>query len=124
MAKSAGIVWTRDTLTPGLKEFTPKVDSMISKSVDYFDMRTEAYARSNAPWTDRTGNARNGLRTEPFHEPMKRHGIVLSHSVPYGIWLEVRWEGRYAIIVPTITHEGQELMQFIKGLLGKMGVRV
>lgn len=60
--------------------------------------------KSNAPWTDQTSNARNGLQTIPFHQG-KTHGYHLAHGVPYGIFLEVRWDGRYGII-PQATREG------------------
>jgi len=64
--------------------------------------RAESYARQNAPWTDRTGNARNGLRVAHEKTPMVVHRLITYHSMPYGIWLEVRWSGRYAIIGPTM----------------------
>lgn len=60
----------------------------------------EKFAQANAPWTDRTTDARKGLSGQAFAEP----GIVgasIVHSVPYGIWLENRFERRYAIIGPT-----------------------
>jgi len=60
--------------------------------------------RNNAPWSDQTTNARNGLHTTPFHDTGS-HGYHLAHGVPYGIWLEVRWDGRYGII-PQATQEG------------------
>jgi hypothetical protein len=93
---------TSDTLTPGLKAFPGKLDAQVAQTVDYFALRTEEYAKQNAPWTDRTGNARNLLHAEAFHEPPVRHGITLSHGVPYGIWLEIRFEGKNAIIGPTL----------------------
>lgn len=71
--------------------------------------------RANAKWTDRTANARNGLRTIPTHSK-NQHTIVLTHSMPYGIWLEVRWSGKYGIIPDAVRQGGQELM----GLLTKL----
>lgn len=116
----AKLVFTHDTLTPGLKEFPAKMDVEVGKTVDYFAIRAESYARDNAPWTDRTTNARNGLHTVTIHEPPVQHGIILAHSMPYGIWLEVRFEGRYAIILPTIQEVGPELMNGLRGLFGRM----
>lgn len=60
----------------------------------------EKFAKQSAPWTDRTTDARQGLSGEPFAE----NGIVgasIVHTVPYGIWLENRFDRRYAIIGPT-----------------------
>jgi hypothetical protein len=119
-ARSARLVITHDTLTPGLEEFPDVLDRALSRSMDFFTPQVEGYARSNAPWTDRTGNARNGLRATTEHSPGSRHAIVLSHSVPYGIWLEVRWDGRYAAIEPTINAMGPQVMQSIQGLIGRM----
>ncbi len=69
----------------------------------------ENYAKINAPWTDRTGNARNGLAARAYRQG-KEIGIIIYHQVPYGIWLEVRWSGRYAIINPTIEAMGPAVM--------------
>lgn len=111
---------TTDTLTPGLKEFPPKLDIAVARTVDYFAPNAESYMKQNAPWEDRTGNARNLLHATPFHEPPVQHGIVLAHGVPYGIWLEVRFEGRYSIIQPTIEAMGPEMMNTFAGLLSRM----
>ena len=62
--------------------------------------------KRNAPWTDRTGNARNTLRATPmiFHADPERFevGVVAGHGMEYGLWLEVRWAGRFAIVGPTV----------------------
>lgn len=76
----------------------------------YHATRAVAYARQNARWTDRTGNARNGLFARVNRSSMGKYELVLGHSVPYGLWLEVRWSGRYAIIKPTLDATGRELM--------------
>lgn len=76
----------------------------------------ENYMRNNAPWTDRTGNARNGLLARAFRDG-DEVGIDLFHSVPYGIWLEVKQSGQYAIIQPTIDHMGPIVMARYERLL-------
>lgn len=119
-SSSATLEITSDTLTPGIRQFPDEIDRGLSQVIDFFTPRVEAYARDNAPWTDRTTNARNGLRATPEHEFGSRHAIVLSHSVPYGIWLEVRFAGRYAIIDPTVAAQGPELMSTVRGLFGKI----
>lgn len=117
MARAARIVITSDTLTPNLKALPAKIEAAVAAAVDYSAVRAEGFARENAPWTDRTGNARSGLHTAPFHEFGSNHGYHIAHSVPYGIWLEVRWEGRYAIIEPTVQTMGPELMQMVSQIL-------
>lgn len=71
--------------------------------------------RKNATWVDRTANARNGLRSIPSHTKTQ-HVITLTHSVPYGIWLEVRWSGKYGIIPEAVRTGGQELMTLLTKL--------
>lgn len=75
-----------------------------------------AYMKSNAPWTDQTGNARNGLNgvVEADNEGVS---IVLFHSVPYGVFLETRWSGRYSIIMPTVKIYGKKYMSLVKSVM-------
>jgi hypothetical protein len=108
--------WTSDTLTPGLKKFPDALDRAVAQTMDYFAPRVEGYARQNAPWHDQTGNARSGLRATTEHAG-NQHTLILFHSVPYGIWLEVRWNGRYAIIGPTIDAQGPQLMNALRGVV-------
>lgn len=74
--------------------------------------------KTNAPWQDQTGNARNGLRARAEGAGNGAR-IVLSHSVPYGVWLEIRWGGRYAIIGPAIEEFAPRFMETAALLLFK-----
>lgn len=71
--------------------------------------RITAYARQNAPWSDRTGAARAGLDTTAYRSGSE---IVfdLYHSVDYGYWLEVIQSGAFAIIMPTLEAMSGEVM--------------
>lgn len=79
----------------------------------------ENFAKLNAPWTDRTGNARNGLAARPFRDG-DTIGIVIYHQVSYGIWLEVKWDGKYGIINPTIDAMGPQVMRRFDRLLERL----
>src|SRR4051812_1824074 len=59
------------------------------------------YAQENAPWTDRTGEARAGLDVDVDHDNGNAY-VSLFHTVDYGRWLEVIQSGRFAIIMPTL----------------------
>ena len=76
----------------------------------------EQYAKANAPWTDRTGDAR-----ERLHATVEETGpigtIVLSHGVDYGIWLEVANQGRFSIIPETIDAFGPRVMRSLQNLI-------
>jgi hypothetical protein len=106
-----GLVWSKNPfasdgraallilrLTRGLASYT-----------EGFAQRVQAYARENAPWQDRTGDARSGL-TAKGQQRLHQYSITLFHTVEYGLWLEVRWSGKYAIIRPTLEVMGPQFM--------------
>jgi len=114
--RQASFQWNSDNLTKNLKILPSKLDRALAAAVEYAATRSEASMRQNAPWTDRTSNARNGLHTVPFHDG-KNHGYHLAHGVPYGIWLEVRWDGRYGIIPQSVQEGGMMVMSLMTKLL-------
>lgn len=111
------IIWEEDTLTPGMAEFTIVANEAIQLLVEDLARRMQDYAQANAIWEDRTGEARKGLTAEA-ETSETISSITLYHTQTYGIWLEVRWSGRYAIIIPTIEHFGPILMTELDGLMG------
>jgi hypothetical protein len=95
--------------------FGPRVQAGMVAAANYTAPRAEAYMKSNAPWVDRTAAARNGLGTRVIVAP-ESVSIVLFHSVSYGVYLETRWGGKYAIIEPTIQITVPEFLAAIKRL--------
>jgi hypothetical protein len=73
----------------------------------------------NAPWTDQTGNARNGLKAKAGKDVEGVH-IFLFHRVSYGIWLEVAHEGRYQIIMPTLRFALPLVLATLRRVLERM----
>lgn len=61
----------------------------------------EAYAKSNRPWQDRTGKARQTLKGEKKNMGTSVR-CEISHGVDYGIYLEMCNERKYAILEPTV----------------------
>lgn len=115
-----GIRWYSDTLTPRAAGFMVAVVAGVDEILDQLAQQVQDYAQANAPWEDRTGAARDGLTAEHVSDGLFRDAIVLYHTVDYGIWLEVRWSGQYAIIIPTIEHMGPVVMGELEGLFGVM----
>lgn len=114
----SGFTWTIDTLTPGLRRLPKVTHDRLGIFMDFQSAKVQDHMRMNAPWTDRTSNARNGLFAKSVNTPLT-FSIVCYHTVPYGIYLEVKNDGKYAIIVPTIIEEGQRIMGALNGLLTK-----
>jgi hypothetical protein len=118
VAKS-GLIFDMDTLTPGIKSLPDNINTAIKGVMQYHEPQVESYMRNNAPWTDRTSNARNGLSAKAISEGTV-HAIVVFHQVPYGPWLELSNNGKYRIIVPTVISQGAEVMRTINGLLSRL----
>jgi hypothetical protein len=103
-------------LQTNLKTFEPKLDRGLVALTERAGQTITDTAKRNAPWTDRTTNARNGLETNVEHS-LNKHRITLFHKVDYGIWLEIAHAGKYRIIMPTLESEGRKLMRNANSLL-------
>lgn len=116
---AGGIVWTSDSLSPNLKAAPLKLRERLFTFMQYQESHVQDYMRNNASWTDRTSNARNGLFAKAVRNGSTM-SIVCYHTMPYGIWLEVRFSGRYAIINPTIQAEGQRIMGQLGDVISRL----
>ena len=110
----AHIEWSGD-LHDRLNQFGPRVKRAMVTAAKYIEPQALAYMRDNAPWTDRTGNARAGLNVET-EVNTNNVTMYLYHQVPYGPWLELRWSGKYQIINPTIEVFAPKLLQLVADL--------
>lgn len=78
--------------------------------------RIEAWMKQNAPWTDRTGNARQTLWAEAF-DFADVVVLAFGHGVSYGVFLELANAGRYAVITPALDYFSPRIWQDAKRLL-------
>lgn len=103
----SGII-LRDSMTKGIIQAEVVVLHEIEEDVLRTAIEALEYAKSNAPWDDRTGDARAGLDVD-----VRWEGEVIVwdmfHSVDYGLYLETRWNAKYAIIMPTLEMFAPEL---------------
>lgn len=118
-ARGSRFAWADTSLFDNMPRVDDRINAYIGAIVDYVATSTEGWMKQNAPWTDRTSNARNGLRARPGHAK-KRHWIYLAHGVAYGIWLEIRWAGRYSILKPGKDYATEQIQRMLQGLLDRM----
>lgn len=119
MAKSFTIELS--ALDHNLDKFDDRARVAIRATLDYQAARSETWMRSNAKWTDRTTNARNGLFA--MVDPTLGRDtwlLVLSHTVSYGIWLEVANSGKYAIVRPAWLKANVDTMRLLSKLFQRM----
>jgi hypothetical protein len=95
----------------------------MSRTTELYSLRSETYAKSKAPWTDRSGNARSGLSSiwlATVGSDGGKFEIDVFHRVPYGIWLEVKYNGRWSIINKTIDTQGKKFFETANQVFAKM----
>lgn len=116
------IAWQDQGLQDGLNNGGERIMREVDLLLQYYAPEIENWMKDNAPWTDRTGAARNGLAAR-FYTDRDGRGIIMYHQVPYGIWLEVRFSGRYGIIVPALEEWGPRVMEGTRNMLSQMRSR-
>lgn len=110
-----------DELDYNLRNFDARAAKAIKATLDFQAAKSETRMRTEAPWTDRTTNARNGLfATVITKNPGSAWMLLLSHSVSYGIWLEVMNSGQYAAVRPEFLKASREVMKRLSRLFERM----
>lgn len=107
------------SLERNLRSFNGNINALVAGVVAYRGQRSLDWMKTNAPWTDRTGNARQTLGAYSVHGD-DFHEIHLHGGMPYQIWLETRFGGRYAIIWPAVKFQGLALMNQLRGLANRL----
>lgn len=102
-----------DEVNRRLKGEMPRRVAGVFALIQIFAKRVEAQAKENAPWLDRTGHARKGLKGTA---ELEGEDIVLrlSHSVDYGLYLELAHGGKYAILRPTLESNLAEIKKTVR----------
>lgn len=110
-------------LEKGLNTFFGKSGRAQAALLAYAEasaIKLQNYSRDRAPWTDRTGHARQRL-TCTTSTVVNGYKLTLAHGVDYGVWLELAHEKRFAIIQPTILANSNEIMSGLNKLLERLG---
>ncbi len=118
MATSRSVVWVTapSDLAEAVEAYGDKVHVAVRAVADYVAQKLQDEARLNAPWTDRTGNARSGLYALVEETAEHLVSIYLSHTMDYGKWLELAHSQRYQIIMPTIEANVPVLERMLKDI--------
>lgn len=115
---ASGIRWIRSpqVLVDALDLYQRRLIAAIGELAHYFEPVIESYAKANAPWTDRTGNARQSLftATEIARDMVT---LYLSHGMEYGVFLELCNSGKYAIVMPTLQAHYGPIKQALDDLM-------
>lgn len=111
-------------LAKDLNLFGKNIKTVIHQMLDTTFEDMVNYAKTNAIWTDRSGNARRSIAKEDLSEG-DTVLFYLTIGVDYGIWLEVANDGKYKILQPTMTIYEPKIMALFESIgieLSKQGV--
>lgn len=117
---SASFKFDFSGLLKGLADAELKLKFALEAYAKTSAAKLENYAKRNARWTDRTGDARNRLKgdSEAYGSGYR---LSLAQGVTYGIWLEFAHERKYAIIEETINIVGsKDIMPGLAQLFGRL----
>lgn len=115
-----GFKLSADGLINGLTQFESKSDAAIRLYAETSALQLQSDAQQNAPWTDRTGHARQRLKGDAL-TVQNGYKLRLAHGVWYGVYLELAHAKRFAIIDKTIKYTGGfKIMPGFQNLLERM----
>ena len=131
-----------ETLAKNIEDYGRRLLVAIQAMATYWGQLCQDDARRNAPWQDRTGNARSGLffavdgfglepitgKVTPGAQESKTDVevisgddqhlvIILEHSVYYGKFLELCNGGRYAVVMSTLESNLPDLERMLKSII-------
>ena len=112
------LVWDLKDFDSGINKVRNRFDTSIMILCNTAAIKMENYAKENAPWTDRTGNARQRLEGVTRWVGRSEIEIIVQHHMSYGFWLELAHERRYAILEEAIEENVEELYRSLRRFMG------
>ena len=109
--------WDLNGISNGILGFENQMVQRIEIYGNSAGQKMEAHAKANAPWTDRTGKARQTITGGGEWHGNKMRCYVAG-NMDYSIWLELANEKRYAILHPTLLAMSGDILEGMRNLLG------
>lgn len=108
-----------------VKNYGEAIEAEIVRYADSLTDEIAEWMRTEARWTDRTGDARAGLYSDVIHSVRKSVTILFSHgpTIGYSVFLEAH--PYYGIIADAIDHWGPVVFRGVQEIVekGKKGRR-
>ena len=121
MASDISVSWDASEVLGALNDLDRKLTSKeyggLQMLMQTAASKMESWAKENAPWTDRTGAARQRLHGEAYWENPKVVVAAIMHQVDYGIYLELAHQRKYAILEKTLEEHKDEIQDAVATLL-------
>ncbi len=98
-----------DRMTAIMNSTDRAIDAAFEKAA----AQAEASAKLNAPWRDRTGNARRTLLGTVLCVPFEKKRLSVVGRMSYSPALELFFNGRYSILFPTILNNASGILKSV-----------
>ncbi len=115
------IVWVTppEVLAGNTKAWGEKLLQAMLELGDYFAGIIQSWMQQNAPWSDRTSNARQGL-VAIADKAAASFTITMMHTVEYGVYLELGTSrmGALPVIGPALEAHIGQVFAALQALVG------
>lgn len=101
----------------GLNNTVMKSQLALNLYADTASKKLEAKAKTDAPWIDRTGHARQRITGSYKPVGATRTRIELSHGVDYGFYLEFCHDEQNAVLGPTLDSVTPSIIKGMNNLI-------
>jgi len=98
------------------RQVSNRVRAAIGVYADTAAKQMERDAKRDAPWDNRTSNARNSIQGN-FNWQGNKATINLSGNMDYSVFLELAHEKRFAILKPTIERNAPTVLRAYQRLV-------
>ncbi len=99
-----------------------RVDTAIDGTFASAARALETDAKLNAPWTDRTGNARRTMTGESLCVPLGVKKLSVIGKMEYSPRLELSYDGRYSVLFPTVLKNADDVFRDVVNAVGGVGL--
>jgi hypothetical protein len=103
MANFKWEVTPEKALTELYDAYTLQIYREIQRLAKKYAPEIEAYLKREASWIDRTGNLRQSMYAE-VESSLTEIVLAFDYGLDYGVYLEFKHQGQYAIIAPALDH--------------------
>ena len=112
MAVGLAIRWRQDpsTLAAGLERWAEAALDALEASWRDLGDTILVYAEANHPWQNITYAAEQGLSVDVRRQETTLI-LTLYNASAHGVWLEVRFDGRWGVIAPALQAHYDEAIQ-------------
>lgn len=99
-----------DKVIANMREWERRTRAALFALGQHYGSKMQSEAQQEAPWKDRTGDARKGLFGEAMEDEDKLR-VRISHSMEYGVYLELAHSQKYAILEPVAKRNAPEFIR-------------